>query len=233
MDKSDTQINTDFDLFSIEEKYSFDLKDNNSTMRTFICDEENNLFCIYTYENTLVYFNESKNFKHKFKGLENGEVCSMLFISENEVSALVLLFEKGELFIIPCNFLESDFFEFQWDKILKSSRDSSQISESILYKPEISASFNFSDLLICSRHKSDESNSKKILTSSNFKIVYRNIFSSFLLATKNLPLQNNKMKNTSLVRWLSNDNMTDYLVMNVDFNILLINLNTLECVIIL
>jgi hypothetical protein len=264
--------NVDLGLFSIEEKFSMDLK-SSSTLINFNYDEENNLYLFYSNDNRITYLNETQNFKKIFEGLYNNKLTHLSFITENNSSALVLLFEKGDLFIIPNNFIEGEFFDEQWAKIVESTKlsfpssfNSLNVSSSINTMNTMNSTqeqidptlenqylknldslvknsyklkkddnhLNLSDLLICSRKKSNNGDyfNLKIFRPNNLQIFYRNIFNSYL--NKNpthcylLKNENLNANNTSVIHW--NTLTADFLIMNVEYNLLFLNLNSLECV---
>lgn len=277
-----TSINVDLGLFSVEEKFSTDLKSSSSSsLIDFNYDEENNLYLFYSDDNKITYLNESQNFKKIFEGFYKNKLTHLSFITENNSSALVLLFERGDLFIIPSNFIEGDFFDDQWAKIVESTKLSYISSNSLdetgsgsnsihsqhtlnttntTQEPSLvlenkylknlenlvknsyklkndGPHLNLSDLLICSRKKSNNGDhfNLKIFRPNNLQIFYRNIFNSYLNRNSSSSSSSPLIKtftgntlNTSVIHW--NSLSGDYLIMNVEYNLLLLNLNSLECV---
>ena len=167
-------INVDFDLFCIESEFSLDKKANTHFIN-FSSDEENNLKLFYTDDNTFLYYNEIKNIKTKFDGLKDSQLLNMSFMNENNLNAIVLLFENGDLYIIPCKFLEVDYLESYWKKILLCYNEESYekfiSSMENLVKTSIKKynNANFSNLLCVSKKREDEYHG---ILRNNFNIFY-------------------------------------------------------------
>jgi len=248
MEESNCKIN--FDFFSIERCYETELKSKSKIKNFLINDEDQNKKEYFFYENdeTLTYFNEYKNMKKTFNLFGDKNKLNNLFLISNNKS-LVLLFESIDLFIIPIKYIQNDSFDLHWEKIsnvykipvigfeTESARNFRIYEEftKLTTTPSFNhdkTKLNLTNFLICTRKKfQNEEFSQKL--KKNYYIFYRNIFNSYIAI-------NNKhfspdLTNTTVIHWtdssgIISEEITEFLIMNVDYYILIINLTNLECV---
>ena len=83
----------------------------------------------YQSDNSIIFNKSKANLTKTFNGLTNNKLINMHIISN--YNSIVLIFERGDLFIIPTNFIESDLFEVHWNKIL-SNQDNLSSIESLI-----------------------------------------------------------------------------------------------------
>jgi hypothetical protein len=188
----------------------------------------------YQSNNEIIFLQSSKNVKKIFQGLTNNKLVNFQYIQS--YNSLILLFERGDLFIIPMSFLDSDLFENHWSQILKNQTDLGMMES--LIKTSFSSELNFSDLLICSRKKSEPGSILK--NDSSSQIFYKNIFTSYLKQYGNNSSKTTQrmLSNTSIIYWVDNtytsvknpENIVEFLILNVEHSLLFINLSNLECV---
>lgn len=62
----------------------------------------------YLSNNTFLYHNKTKDFTKVFEGLDANDLINYIYVAN--INSLILLFRKGDLFIIPLIYLESKPF---------------------------------------------------------------------------------------------------------------------------
>jgi hypothetical protein len=147
------------------------------------------------------------------------------------------------MFIITSDFIESDIFDSQWRRVTSSDgKQSNEILNNLQnitkrafnneYTPS-GGNLNITDLLICSRKKLNERPSTfgaRILKQSPFPhFFYKNIFTAFDEG-RDLIYGEELIKNSSFIYWKDSNAGKEFLIMNVDYNLMFINLATFECV---
>ncbi len=95
-------------ILNLSYKFNLDPKlEREAKLMYFLCHSDDliEFELFYLSNNTFLYHNKIKDFSKTFDGLDLNDLINFIYVPN--INSLILLFQKGDLFIIPVIYLES------------------------------------------------------------------------------------------------------------------------------
>ena len=110
MEKNEKYKNKEkLNFLNLSYKFNIDPKlEREAKLLNFIChtDEFIEFELFYLSNNTFLYHNKIKDFSKSFDGIDLNDLINFIYVPN--LNSVILLFRKGDLFIIPIIYLESN-----------------------------------------------------------------------------------------------------------------------------
>jgi len=116
MEKKHKYKNKDnLNIINMSYKYNLDPKiEKEAKFLNFLCHSDDiiEFELFYLSNNSFIYHNKIKDLTKIFEGLDLNDLINFIYVPN--INSLILLFRKGDLFIIPIIYLESKKFIFNF-----------------------------------------------------------------------------------------------------------------------